>query len=315
MNITFTSIYASVFAFSSLQADVISQPVVYHGRTMNVIVPERPSAAGSLQLKLNSDINQFSDWQNDQNLESYDLIQRIVSVWNAKGIQDYLIIGKQNPTTQFDWEVVPFRKEGNRFWKQFSVLWNMVFGNAQLSDGERTTIAKNFQNENDLSAISYLNHSPAEIGNDAFCKQEVIDRQLVFEGKEINLLYNYAPIALGESKLHFLVVPKQHRKGFSDLTETEYLEAMQIVQKLVDFYKNKGYPIAYIFDKTGTEAGQTVPHWHEHVVFASNEKEEFFSKLTVLKNMIFSSSPLPQDELKIKVQSLREELTEAFSTS
>jgi diadenosine tetraphosphate (Ap4A) HIT family hydrolase len=150
-------------------------------------------------------------------------------------------------------------------------------------------------------------------GNDAFCDQKVIDKQLVFEGKEINILYNYAPIVLGEGKLHFLIVPKQHRSKFTDLTETEYLDVMQLSQKLVGFYKGKGYHTAYLFDKTGIEAGQTVPHWHEHVVFTATKTQEFFGKLTVLKNMLFGSSPLPSKELQIRVLLLKEDLNEVFS--
>lgn len=309
MNLTLSTVFASIFSLGSIHADTTAQPIIYAGRTIDVIVPEQPLAAGSLTLAPNSNLEQLYDWQDDQKLETYDLIQRIVSVWEKKGVHDYFIFGKQTPNTPFRWEIIPFPKEGFRFWKQFSLLWNMTFGSPRLSDEDRTAKAQNFQKENDLLSASYIAPASTEcIGNDPFCKRDVIDRQLVYEGKEINLLYNYAPIVLGEGKLHFLILPKQHRKGFSDLTETEYLEAMQLVQRLVDHYKDKGYPIAYIFDKTGTEAGQTVPHWHEHVVFAASENEAFLAKLTVLKNMIFYSSPLPQDELKTKVESLRKEL-------
>ena len=149
-------------------------------------------------------------------------------------------------------------------------------------------------------------------GNDAFCNPKVLDKQRVFEGKEINVLYNYAPIGLGEEKLHFLIVPKEHHPNFSDLTKSEYLESMQLSQKLIKFYQGKGFHTAYLFDKTGAEAGQTVPHWHEHVVFTATKTQELFGKWTVLKNMVLGSSPLPPKELQNRVQSLKKELAEVL---
>jgi diadenosine tetraphosphate (Ap4A) HIT family hydrolase len=294
MNIAFTTVFTSIFSAGSLSAQ---SPIIYEGQTMDVIVPENPLASNSLQIMPKGDMENVH--------ETYDLLRRIVQIWEKRGVHDYMIFGKHTPNHPFHWEIVPFPKEGFRFWKRFSVLWNMTFGSSRLSDKDRNAIAENYRKEFPLSYES--NPEPAEvIGNDPFCNQEVIDRQLVFEGNEVRVLYNHAPIVLGEG-LHFLIVPKQHKTRFSDLSETEYLEAMQWVQRLVEYYRNKGYPIAYIFDKTGTEAGQTVPHWHEHVVFAATENEELLAKLTVLKNMIFYGSPLPRNELKARVESLRKE--------
>lgn len=325
MSLTSTKVLASIFSLGSLCADVNVQPlvhgesIIYEGRTMNLIVPECPLSAGSVKITPKADIEHFSDWQDTHKLEAYDLIQRVVRIWEKRGINDYFIYGKESHDShsKFSWEIIPFSKEGFRFWKQFTVLWNMIFGGSCLSEEDQEKIVKNFQAEDDLFSVSPPHQmKPVEvIGNDPFCKQNVIDRQMVFEGKEINLLYNYAPIVLSEDKLHFLIVPKRHRVGFSDLTETEYLEAMQLSQKLVSFYKDKGYDIAYMFDKTGIEAGQTVPHWHEHIVLAETKTQEFFAKLTVLKNMLFYSSPMPEEELKTRVESLRKELAEVLRSN
>ena len=48
----------------------------------------------------------------------------------------------------------------------------------------------------------------------------------------------------------------------------------------------------YLFHKTGIDAGQTVPHWHMHLIVTANKTQGFFGKLTVLKNMLFGSSPM-----------------------
>jgi diadenosine tetraphosphate (Ap4A) HIT family hydrolase len=239
-------------------------------------------------------------------------------VWEKRGIHDYLIFAKETPDShKFRWEIIPFSKDGFRFWKQFNVLWNVIFGSSCLSEKDQIKIVENFQAENDLFSDTSVQQmdSFGVIGEDPFCQQKIIDRQIVFEGKEINILYNYAPIGLGEDRLHFLIVPKQHRPGFSDLTETEYLEAMDLVQNLVNFYTNKGYEIVYIFDKTGVEAGQTVPHWHEHVIFATSKTQEFVAKLMVLKNMLFSSSPMGEEELEKNWQRWRKKINSCREVS
>nr|QIQ10885.1 hypothetical protein OJOKFFHK_00028 [uncultured bacterium] len=98
----------------------------------------------------------------------------------------------------------------------------------------------------------------------------------MFEGKYVNILYNYAPIAIDENKLHFMLVPKAHREMFSELSVDEYLEASALEQKLGAYYKRQGYQAAYLFNKTGAEAGQTVPHWHEHVIFTATKVQDLY---------------------------------------
>jgi diadenosine tetraphosphate (Ap4A) HIT family hydrolase len=315
----FFPLFGSANETVNTQPLISNETIVYVSKTMKVIVPECPLAFGSLKIVPNSDTGNFSEWQDFNELETYELIQHVIQIWEKKGITDYLIYGKEsnNSKSIFSWEIVPYPKNGWRFWKQFKVLWNITFGGSCLPKIERDRIAKDFQKDKDSFSESHTKQiesiKKTIQGNDPFCNQKVIDKQLVFEGKEINVLYNYAPIVLGEGKLHFLIVPKQHHSKFSDLTETEYLESMELSQKLVSFYKDKGYHTAYLFDKTGAEAGQTVPHWHEHVVFTATKTQEFFGKLTVLKNMLFGSSPLPQKELQTRVQSLRKDLNEVLS--
>ncbi len=280
---------------------------------MKVIVPECPLALGSLKIVPHSHAESFSEWSDFNELETYELLQKIVRIWEKKGITDYLIYGKESNHSKsiFSWEIVPYPKDGWKFWKQFKVLWNIAFGSRCLPEVERRRIVKDFFLQpltNQIESITKIAQ-----GNDAFCNQKVIDKQLVFEGKEVNVLYDYAPIGIGEEKLHFLIVPKLHRLKFSDLTETEYLEAMQLSQKLISFYKDKGCHTAYLFDKTGAEAGQSVPHWHEHLIFAATKTQELFGKLTILKNMLIGSSPLSEKELQARVQSLQNELKEALS--
>ena len=301
----------------------------------------------SLENPISTNVK-FAEWRNENHEEAQYLIQKVVQAWQKKGITDYLIYGKEsaNSTTGFSWEVVPYPKSFFRFWKQFKVLLNTTFGGAISPLIVRQRAAKVILKDLDMFSASPREREQYNcnfIKDCVFCPQpqaveavrtskctkitegflqlifrvpkvkpNAVDRQLVFEGRTINVLYNYAPIAIGEGKLHFLIVPKSHCSKFSDLTKIEYLEAMALSQKLINFYKIKRYATAYLFDKSGKEAGQTVPHWHEHIVFTNTKTQEFFGKLTVLRNMIFGSWPLSKMELTWRVVTLKKDLYNAL---
>ncbi|QLH36934.1 MAG: HIT domain-containing protein [Parachlamydiaceae bacterium] len=107
---------------------------------------------------------------------------------------------------------------------------------------------------------------------------------------------------------------QKHREKFSDLTLHEYLETMQFAQRLVSFYKEKGFR-AHIFNKSGHRAGQTVPHWHEHLIFTSTKTQEFLGKLAIFKSMLIGSSPLSAQQLSGKIFKIREELQDITQES
>ena len=288
-----------------------SEFVVRSEQAMQLVVSECPVAPGAVQILPISHQTSFLEWDEIHIDETRQLILDVVHIWEQKGIKDYLIYGKATSDSEFGWEVVPYRKEGGRLWKQFKVLWNIVFGGACVSSDEREKVIEDLKKDQ-IERAEMI--KKVTVGNDPFCDPKVIQKQLVLSGKTINVLYNYAPIAFGEEKLHFLFVPKEHRERFSDLTAEEYLESIQLSQKIIKFYQNKGYSTAYLFDKTGAEAGQTVPHWHEHLVFAATKTQDIFSKFMVLKNMLIGSSPLSQEELQGRVKRLQEELSSSIDS-
>ncbi len=303
---------------SNSKALVNDEVIVYKGRTMKVVVPECPLGLGSVKIIPTSNRRNFYGWEESNKLEAHELLQNVVKIWEKKGITDYLIYGKESKGLIFGWEIVPYPKTGWKYWKQFRVLWNITFGARCLPIFERQRIAEDFQKDKD--SFSATNTKQIEITkktasqNDAFCNPNIIDKQLIFEGKEINVLYNYAPLFIGKEKLHFLVVPKRHLPKFSDLSKSEYLESMQLTQKLINIYKNKGFHTVYLFDKTGDRAGQTVSHFHGHVVITA-AKNQVFLGLAVLKNMLFGSSPLKQNELQSRVEAFRKELSTVLKSN
>jgi diadenosine tetraphosphate (Ap4A) HIT family hydrolase len=308
--------FSSFFCASHEGAKPLEDVLIIQGQSINLIVPARPLAPGAVKV-----VSRYSvaspEWQKSNELEAYELIHKVVEVWKQRGISDYLIYRKESPDSKsiFSWEIVPYPKEGWRFWKQFKVLWNITFGGTCLPKVQREHVAKDFLKEMQSLTASQLKQidSTQALAKDVFCDPKIIGKQLVYEGREIYVLYNYAPIGLGKEKLHFLIVPKQHRLGFTDLTQSEYLEVNELSNRLIEFYDKRGLHVSYSFIKTGIEAGQTVLHMHLHIVFAATEAQEIFGKLIVLKNMIVGSSALSQDELKRRVETLRKDLSQLFS--
>lgn len=294
--------------------DDANSVVVEEGSDVKMVVSPRPYAHGSIQIMPVNAVSDIAKWSPTANVETRDMINRVAAVWASQDVAGYLVYGKNSPDVNFNWHVVPYPKSGSKMIKHLKVLWNVTFGSSCISQDDQREEAQALADmmnalPKELSASDSA--SGAEVkGDDVFCKPEVIKKQLIFEGKDVFVIYNYAPIELGEEKLHFLILPKQHRLDFTDLTKAEYLETMQLTQRIVRFYQSKGLSSAYIYNKTGSEAGQTVPHWHQHVILGSNTTQEFFGKLSVLKKMLLGASPLPDEELKRRVETLRNELAD-----
>lgn len=299
--------------------------VATHG-TVQIVVPERPLATGSVRIS-STQYHTFSEWPIEEVAHSYHLLKAITGIWEQSGTVEnqptsqHLIYGRQNlnqsttATDSFYWEVVPYYRSSlgflGRLIQQIKVLWGIVFGASRSS---LQTIAET----RDIYEERYKNFHPVPavfdetIGQDPFCNPEQIEKQKILEGKCINVLFNHAPIGFGGERLHFLIVPKSHKVAFKDLSEEEYQEAIAFSKALINHFtihRNHVHDV-HLFHKTGIDAGQTVPHWHMHVIFSSSESQAMFGKLTVLKNMLFGSSPMNDIELKERVDALKSEFAQ-----
>lgn len=255
----------------------------------------------------------FNSWSPQDHADSYLFMQRIAQAWkNSNFTNQYLIYGKID-SAPFNWEMVPYQKCRTfigRAVQQLQVLWRTVFGGVAVSEEGVKSQVKRYE--------VLLNKSPeitepsgvSSKSNDSFCKDDTIERQWVITGKKVNVLFNYAPIGFAGERLHFLVVPKAHRESFTDVTQEEYCESLDLTAKLVDHFTEtrKSVKNVYLLNKTGVDAGQTVKHWHLHVIFSTNTAQDFWGKLTVIKNILIGSSPMEKDELAKKVDALRKEL-------
>jgi len=273
-------------------------------------IPERQLAQNSVQIGVPE--KRFSDWSSKDHGESFDLMQKIVTAWKTAGItSQYMIYGKVE-SKDFFWEVVPYQKSHSfidRALRQILVLWRVVFGGIRNDGANRKKQLENLDFLLRKSVTTFPSESEIR-GTDPFCKEDTIERQYVLTGKKVNVLFSYTPIGFGGERLHFLVMPKSHREGFSDLTKEEYVESMELTERLTEhFGKTRNVDSVYLFNKTGEDAGQTVKHWHLHVVFCTNTAQDLFGKLTVLKNILFGSKPMGKKELTEKVHGFRAELS------
>ncbi len=276
------------------------------------IVPQNPICPQSLQIEIPK--KKFSDWSDQNHADSYRCMQRIAQIWKKEKMTDqYLIYGKVD-SNFFNWEMVPYEKCATfigRALQQIQVLWRIVFGGKEIAQKEREIQEKKYRQ---LLTKQEEKNRPLDFshkGFDSFCRDDVIQKQIVIEGNRVNVLFNYAPIGFGGEKLHFLVVPKQHREAFTDVTESEYSESLRLTKKLVDHFTatRKTVKNVYLLNKTGIDAGQTLPHWHLHAIFSTNSTQDFWGKITVLKNILFGSTPMKKEALATRVDALKKELS------
>ncbi len=287
---------------------------VYQGRAAQAIAPANVLKTGALQVAASGNVTLFEDWTALHHKESFLLLQTIASIWEKEGDVQFMVFGTEGAKLKppFAWEALPFQPTDNqatRFWQLARVLWRIAFGPAPEDIAFQESKISTFQREIPQH-LKKRAESPSEsvFGDDAFCRQSVIEKQRVLEGKTVEVLYNFAPVGFGKERLHFLIVPKNHRTTFRDLTEEEYLEASELAGILLKHLKKtRDVKMAYLFHKSGVDAGQTVPHFHIHLIAATTPSQDFWGKASVLKNMVLGSSPMKEDDLRQTVEKYRSE--------
>lgn len=98
-----------------------------------------------------------------------------------------------------------------------------------------------------------------------FCKRE--NQEMSFtESDNFIAIYNIAPILRG----HSLVVPKRHVISLMDFSEIELAELVSFSRKVTQLlqfaFKSDGFDWSI---QNGIDAGQTVSHFHLHIVIRS----------------------------------------------
>lgn len=260
------------------------------GRDWSIFCSDEALALNSLSISPNTSQSNTS--------ELYRLMKKVAQFWEESGVLNYLVY---KSSADRGWEMVPVPVNGpsNSLWDrvrayvhQLVVLMRVTFGRYQVAYMEKHHLITKYTDLTSFVA-QHAGQRTEQVAEDAFCKKEVIDSQRIFEGKCINVLYNYAPIG----DLHFLLVPKKHKERLSDLSEQEFTEIQTLTANLIKKYP--GY-LCYQYSKTGKLAGQTVAHFHQHVVFIL-PKNDLWGKLSVFFRMILPPKPLSASELADRV--------------
>lgn len=100
--------------------------------------------------------------------------------------------------------------------------------------------------------------------NCLFCKiiQGQIPASKIFEDDDILAFHDISP----QAPLHFLVIPKKHISGPSAASEDDQALIGKVLQTGAALAKEQGVDSFRFVVNNGAEAGQTVFHFHLHVL-------------------------------------------------
>ena len=278
-------------------AMITSMDCIAGGDDWKITIPSHALASNSLQIEPKGQENPS---------ELYKMMQKVAQYWESSGLVNYLVY---KSSVDISWEMVPTEGQQTSLWdrirsyfQQFIIIARVTFGRYLVTDTEKRHLFTKYEALTSFEAQETA-ATTHQVTVDAFCKKQVIDSQLVWEGKQIRVLYNYAPI--GSEGLHFLVVPIAHKERLTQLSEEEFVEMQTIATTLIRQYPQH---LCYRYSKTGSLAGQTVPHFHEHIVFLQPQ-DDLWGKLSVFFRMILPSTPLNAVDLAKRVMKLQERFT------
>lgn len=137
-----------------------------------------------------------------------------------------------------------------------------------------------------------------------FCELSEIKERKIVENELAWAFLTNIPITIG----HTLVVPKRCVSSFSDMTKEEVEAVLSLGEKikkaLAEVYGAKGFNVAY---NEGEVAGQTVPHFHIHIVPRKDGDEGVYGYEP--REFIYrpgSRETTPEAELKSMSEEIRE---------
>ncbi len=258
--------------------------------------PEHSFAQNALEITFPDDVcglELFQAWNLRHQAELY---------LEKQGYTNHLCYWKMDTNS---WQLVPFNEPApyldipilrtlDRFFKQAKVVYHSTFSPV-------TDATSDFWSEFKPQGISQ--ESSKYSGQGPLIDPVIVERQCVYSGKYINMLYNYAPLKTGGEEIHFLLVPKKEQpaRNFLELSSNQYLELVEIAKQVQNWASEQG-ALSYFFDKTGVLAGQTQPLYHAHLIVLKADQEEFWGRLNLLLRMIWPPSALNDAELARRVK-------------
>ena len=101
--------------------------------------------------------------------------------------------------------------------------------------------------------------------NCIFCKilNNEIPSKKIYEDNDFLAMLDIAPATKG----HVLIVPKEHATTMSDLSDDKLSKILVLAKKIVEAMKKvHGFTDYNIIQNNGPLAGQTIAHYHLHLI-------------------------------------------------
>jgi len=135
----------------------------------------------------------------------------------------------------------------------------------------------------------------------AFCDPQIIGKQQIFENDSFHVLVDYKPLAPG----HLLIVSKTCIIKAEEMNEQQNRDYLSARKKVCELFSKVLKTDQYIeLSKAGADAGQTVKHFHSHMVPIQSSKWRMLGQLMVLAKIalpICCVRPLKPETLKAEV--------------
>lgn len=131
--------------------------------------------------------------------------------------------------------------------------------------------------------------------DDIFCKiiKGEIPCHKLYEDEDVIAFLDISQVTKG----HALVLPKKHYDNFLAIPQDEMHKVMDVAQKIGQVQiKLLGAKGVNILTNCYEEAGQTVPHFHVHVIPRYSKDEGF--KLEMVDNSKFVNLPALAESIK-----------------
>lgn len=108
-----------------------------------------------------------------------------------------------------------------------------------------------------------------------FCKlaNGVFETNTLFEDDDFRVIFDAAPASVG----HVLVLPKEHYANVFEMPEELIAKAYKVAKKVATALSEvTGCSGVNILQNNGEDAGQTIFHFHIHVIPRYGKKEMIF---------------------------------------
>src|SRR5665648_149536 len=94
-----------------------------------------------------------------------------------------------------------------------------------------------------------------------FCT--LLGTKIIVEDELVRAFYDKYPVSSG----HVLIVPKRHAASLFEATQAELESVGKLLIKVKEHLEERFHPAGYnIGVNVGEVAGQTISHWHVHVI-------------------------------------------------